>query len=153
MRKINIITLAGFSLMVMGLASCATVPYGLRDGKAESLAQLFVDGEWEILKLQSVTPFLFDGEILPETQDVDRLWDLLSDWRLPDEGLQVRVVSGKDYDFAPYRQNLDLAGFRNNYLPEDFTLMEISFGAQVVIILAGERRGSYPAIHGMRLGE
>jgi len=102
---------------------------------------------------QSQRPFLLDQEILTEDSDLDRLWELLESWRLPEGEPQILALEGGLYDFADYRDSLELRAFRNLYLPPGFVVYRMAFGGQEILLLVGDARDGYPEIHGMRLAQ
>ncbi|HON12715.1 MAG TPA: hypothetical protein PK897_01180 [Treponema sp.] len=136
-------------LMLMGLASCSTVPPSQNPGRIQGLIKALNTEPVERLLERSNRPFLLDGEIIIREADMEALWQNLRNGGftfLNAEILSVTPVGPESYHL--FGTTKDAEFFFKKYVPKDGAIAEIGTDYGTFYIITGSRTWFTPKIIG-----
>lgn len=148
MKKLAVLVLAAGILA----SSCASLQYVQKDRDVLKIAGLVNSKKSETLTDVSVTPFLFDNEIIMLTGDVASLWNNMIDAGLQMKDPEVVRIS----DVLPetsrlFGDSMEVQAYFNKYLPDTAKLARLSAGSMQFLFLVNGKEKGYPKIHGVRI--
>jgi hypothetical protein len=143
--------LAGLVLAAMLAASCASGPYVQNEPGVYKLVDLINKGGINEVKGLSDAPFLFDGEILLLSDDVNSLWNNLKSAGFKLEGAKIASIERLGADsYKAFADSLDARVFFSKYLNQDTSLVRIAAQNGVWLFLLNREVAGFPRIQGMR---
>lgn len=138
-------------LALVGLSSCASVPYVPSEKKVEKLVALINRGGVGAVKGLSMAPFILDGEILLRQSDVDSAW---SNLKAAGFGIgaakiaSIARIAGDSYSlFAP---TMDVRVFFKKYLDKDSVLVALDAPEGRYYLILNREVSGYPRLQGFK---
>lgn len=141
--------LVAVALIVM-LSGCATLSAGFARRDVQKAVELINSQEADDLSFHSGRPFIFEGEILFRSADIEAVWRQLSD-----NGFAFnnpRIVEAYRSDESTYKvfsESEEMKLLFQKYVPAGSTLGRIDTEEGSYYLLLGSGTGGYPAILGV----
>ena len=136
---------------MLGLASCASIPYTPSEKKVDKLVALIDQGGVGAIKVLASTPFILDAEILLRQADVDAAWTNLkaAGFTLGRPTIASIARIGAD-TYTTFGDSMDVRVFFKKYLDKNSVLVALDTSdGRYYLILNREIKG-YPRIQGFK---
>ena len=143
-----------FLLPAVGLFmfSCASLQFVQKESDVLKLAGLVDEGNSRTLTAVSVTPFLFDGEIIMLPGDVAALWNNIAAAGLSMGNPAVIQIDDVDEETARiFGNTMEIEAFFRKYLPETARAARLSADSGNYVFLLNGKEQGYPKIHGLKV--
>ena len=147
MRKLIITAVSAIILIL--LASCATMEAVPKDKSIHRFVELFNTGNPALITEMTAVPMLIDGEIVARSSDADFFWSRLDE-------LGFRLDANTEYTVEPvseqsrllFGDTMEIQTFFAKYVPDTAVIVRISGSGGNFILLLSGRKGKYPYIFG-----
>ena len=141
--------LVALALIVI-ISGCATLRAGFAKRDVQKAVELINSQEADALSFHSGRPFIFEGEILFRSADIEAVWRHLSD-----NGFAFnnpRIVEAYRSDESTYKvfsESEEMKLLFKKYVPAGSTVGRIDTEEGSYYLLLGSGTGGYPAIIGL----
>jgi len=139
-------------IIIVGLSSCASLKFVQKEDDVIKIIDLINKGDSKTLTTVSVTPFLFDGEILMLDSDIDILWKNITDAGFTLQAPSVVKIEEIGVESSRFfGDSMDIRSYFDRYLPETARITHIQAGAVNMLLLLNGKKDGYPQIHGIKV--
>jgi len=125
-------------LLVVLLASCASIQRSKDEGNIERISELVNAGQAEKLTAMTELPFLLDQEIIVLAKDVATFWSTIVEvgFKVEEPALERGVKVGPD-SYKEFYDSMEVQTFFKKYLKKQSRLLELktSTGQKILLLV------------------
>jgi len=125
-------------LLVVLLASCASIQRSKDEGNIERISELVNTGQAEKLTAMTELPFLLDQEIIVLAKDVATFWSTIVEvgFKVEEPALERGVKVGPD-SYKEFYDSMEVQTFFKKYLKKQSRLLELktSTGQKILLLV------------------
>ena len=138
-------------LLVVLLASCASIQRSKDEGNIERISELVNTGQAEKLTAMTELPFLLDQEIIVLAKDVATFWSTIVEvgFKVEEPALERGVKVGPD-SYKEFYDSMEVQTFFKKYLKKQSRLLELKTSTGQKILLLVTDTLFTRAIHGFK---
>lgn len=125
-------------LLVVLLASCASIQRSKDEGNIERISELVNTGQAEKLTAMTELPFLLDQEIIVLAKDVATFWSTIVEvgFKVEEPALERGVKVGSE-SYKEFYDSMEVQTFFKKYLKKQSRLLELktSTGQKILLLV------------------
>jgi len=125
-------------LLVVLLASCASIQRSKDEGNIERISELVNAGQAEKLTAMTELPFLLDQEIIVLAKDVATFWSTIVEvgFKVEEPALERGVKVGSE-SYKEFYDSMEVQTFFKKYLKKQSRLLELktSTGQKILLLV------------------
>jgi len=138
-------------LVVILLASCASIQRSKDEGNVERISELINTGQAEKLTAMTELPFLLDQEIIVLTKDVATFWSTIVEvgFKVEEPVLERGIKVGPE-SYKEFYDSMEVKTFFKKYLKKQSRLLELKTNTGQRILLLVTDTLFTRTIHGFK---